>query len=97
MGHYCPDCGCQCHCHGDIDDLMLDLPHDQAVCDHCPDDCFDEEDHGDYYDLERDCPTCHGSGRVPTKDYESYLGEMYKPCPACMGDLNAGGTHNPYE
>ena len=22
MAHECPDCGCQCHCGGDIDDLL---------------------------------------------------------------------------
>jgi DnaJ-class molecular chaperone len=49
------------------------------------DDCWE-----DYYDPERDCPTCRGSGKVTTDDYESYLGSMYKPCPTCGGDPCVG-------
>lgn len=38
------------------------------------------------YDPDRDCPRCHGDGKVPTEDYESYMGAMYKPCPECFAD-----------
>lgn len=33
-----------------------------------------------------ECPRCDGSGKVPTADFECYLGAMYKPCPLCHGD-----------
>jgi DnaJ-class molecular chaperone len=51
---------------------------------------FDEEE-DDWldYDPETDCPTCRGEGRVPTMDFESYFGAMYKPCPTCLGDVCA--------
>ena len=52
-----------------------------------PSECDDFEDH---YDPSEDCPTCRGTGRVTTDDYESYLGANYKPCPACAGDPCAG-------
>jgi len=42
--------------------------------------CRDDE-------LEDWCDECQGEGRVPTHDYESYSGAMYKPCPVCFGDL----------
>jgi hypothetical protein len=45
----------------------------------------DWEDDGMYYDPERDCPRCKGSGEVPTEDYESYSGDNYKPCNMCNG------------
>lgn len=37
------------------------------------------------------CPECGGEGRVPTADYESYFGTMYKSCPKCHGDDNYYG------
>lgn len=33
---------------------------------------------------------CQGEGRVPTEDFESYLGAMYKTCPVCRGALGDG-------
>lgn len=40
-------------------------------------------------DLEEDpvihCTRCDDSGEVPTLDYESYLGDLTKPCPKCLG------------
>ncbi len=47
------------------------------------------EERDDYYlrKLEDECPRCGGEGKVPTADYECYLGAMYKPCPECHGDL----------
>lgn len=52
------------------------------------------DDHLDPFDLDfldvdlesSDCPRCQGSGKVPTADYESYFGAMYKPCPLCHGN-----------
>ncbi len=38
----------------------------------------------DYYDADW-CESCQGEGRVPTEDFESYLGAMYKTCPICHG------------
>jgi hypothetical protein len=35
MAHTCPDCGCTCHCHGDIDDIILDNDEDISCCTHC--------------------------------------------------------------
>ncbi len=36
------------------------------------------------------CPRCGDSGKVPTADYESYFGAMYKPCPLCRENLCEG-------
>lgn len=51
---------------------------------------FEHEWDASYYDPERDCPRCKGSGRVATDDYESYFGANYKPCPECQGDPCTG-------
>jgi len=34
MAHECPECGQVCYCSGDIDDICLNLPDDQAKCIH---------------------------------------------------------------
>lgn len=34
MAHTCPDCGCECHCNGDIDDICLDTPEEMNACRH---------------------------------------------------------------
>lgn len=34
MAHECPDCGFQCHCNGDIDDLLLNYDDDINRCVH---------------------------------------------------------------
>ena len=52
MSHECPDCGELCHCNGDIDDCMFNLPRDVNRCTHWTicggDDGDDYED--EYYD-----------------------------------------------
>lgn len=42
MAHECPDCGCTCYCHGDIDDVILNGTEEENKCNHCPLD--DEEE-----------------------------------------------------
>lgn len=32
MAHTCPKCGLQCHCGGDIDDLVMG---EDPFCEHC--------------------------------------------------------------
>jgi len=49
-----------------------------------------DEDEEDWDDEESVCPRCGGSGKVPTADFECYLGAMYKPCPQCYGDPCVG-------
>ena len=52
MGHFCPDCGMSCHCHGDIDDIIFDrLPTGGCDCcafrdddDGCDDDGWDSDE-----------------------------------------------------
>ncbi len=34
MSHECPECYALCHCNGDVDDIPLNLPEDQAACTH---------------------------------------------------------------
>ena len=34
MAHECPECNQVCYCNGDIDDCLLNLPHDQNCCIH---------------------------------------------------------------
>ena len=49
MAHECPDCGSQCHCGGDIDDLLLNDDDDINGCTHCPHDkLFEDEDYDDF-------------------------------------------------
>uniref|UniRef100_A0A6H2A486 Uncharacterized protein n=1 Tax=viral metagenome TaxID=1070528 RepID=A0A6H2A486_9ZZZZ len=47
MGHHCPECYAQCHCGGDIDDLMFDDTEDALRCTHCPMNGFDGDE--DFY------------------------------------------------
>lgn len=35
MAHTCPDCGCQCYCGGDIDDVLLEDRDAENHCTHC--------------------------------------------------------------
>lgn len=45
MAHECPECGCTCHCHGDIDDICFGIPEHYCKC------CEEKEDkelHDDY-------------------------------------------------
>ncbi len=35
MAHECPECGCQCHCGGDCDDLLLNMDRYVLHCRHC--------------------------------------------------------------
>lgn len=44
MAHTCPDCGCSCHCRGDIDDIDFGEAMDCTCC------LFDDEfeDDGPY-------------------------------------------------
>jgi len=53
MAHECPECGCTCHCGGDIDDICLPNRHYEARCTCCPYP-FDEEDNSED-DYERWC------------------------------------------
>lgn len=43
MAHECPTCGLNCHCHGDIDDLVLNDTDSIEQCDHCSDYPYDDE------------------------------------------------------
>jgi hypothetical protein len=43
MSHECPECGCTCHCGGDIDDCCFNFEHYQNACTHCPADDDDED------------------------------------------------------
>jgi len=52
MAHTCPECGSQCYCNGDIDDLLLDNDEDVEACTCCVDDYSDADD--DDYDPEDD-------------------------------------------
>jgi hypothetical protein len=46
MAHECPDCGCSCHCGGDIDDILF-LDSKYAVTCTC---CAVFENEEEYYD-----------------------------------------------
>ena len=48
MAHECPECGCRCHCGGDIDDIVLPSTRYENNCRCCPDPLG--EDDGDYFD-----------------------------------------------
>jgi hypothetical protein len=50
MAHECPECGMLCHCHGDIDDIMLDTEESYLNCDHYLE-CQDEDDWDDEDDV----------------------------------------------
>ena len=52
MAHTCPECGCTCHCHEDIDDIVLDNDEDIITCEHCLSNLDEDdfiEDGKDYY------------------------------------------------
>lgn len=49
MAHNCPECGCTCHCGGDMDDLLLSAERYVDGCTHCEP---DEEE------PEENCPHC---------------------------------------
>ena len=59
MAHDCPDCGMQCHCNGDIDDINFG-ESDECICcidkydDHPEDDDMFDEDEDDYLNDIRD-------------------------------------------
>lgn len=42
MAHSCPICDEVCHCHGDLDDCLIDDDQALDACTHC--DEFDEDD-----------------------------------------------------
>jgi hypothetical protein len=68
MAHSCPDCGCLCHCGGDIDDIDFgDDSEDAMNCHHYQQpECagYDEEIDGDlpcgcdHVDVSCDAPDC---------------------------------------
>lgn len=93
MAHECPECGLNCHCGGDIDDLRLNSDKYVNQCTHC-DHNYDWEydEFCDEYDPTVDCPRCRGAGEVPTADHESYFGTQMKPCPECHGRLDGLGN-----
>lgn len=43
MAHSCPNCGCACHCNGDIDDIVLEDRDAENRCTCCPDPDADDE------------------------------------------------------
>jgi hypothetical protein len=46
MAHECPDCGLICHCHGDIDDILMDTDDNYVKCTHYLE-CQQDEDEDD--------------------------------------------------
>lgn len=52
MAHECPECGMQCYCNGDIDDMCLNTLEAINRCTHCPDD----EENVLFEDFESDDP-----------------------------------------
>jgi hypothetical protein len=50
MAHTCPDCGCLCHCKGDIDDLDMG---EWIGCEHWKE-CEEEDNHDDWLDEDFD-------------------------------------------
>jgi DnaJ-class molecular chaperone len=50
-------------------------------------DPFEEDEVYDPFGDPDWCEECQGEGKVPTADFESYFGAMYKPCPKCHGDM----------
>ena len=52
MAHECPDCGCTCHCDGDIDDCEFEGTPEQMACTHCVEgDCIGDADGDDPHAL----------------------------------------------
>jgi len=88
MAHECPDCGMRCHCGGDIDDIVFDDNKYSKGCCCCESKYLPDDDDDNHCDGDQDCYRCGGSGEVPTRDFESYLGKMVKPCPHCYGGLD---------
>ena len=56
MAHTCPDCGCQCYCNGDLDDICLDTSESVNSCKHYlqPECSMGKENADDYRD-EQEC------------------------------------------
>ena len=54
MAHECPTCGLQCHCGGDIDDMVLPSRKHESRCDCCV--CPDCKE--DLQDCECGCDQC---------------------------------------
>lgn len=48
MAHTCPECGCRCHCGGDIDDLCFGVA--EKYCCHCEEDETEEDGFFDDFD-----------------------------------------------
>lgn len=49
--HYCPECGQACHCHGDIDDCVVETEAYSAAnctCDHEGSGLDDDDDYFDH-------------------------------------------------
>jgi len=49
MAHSCPECGSICHCGGDIDDCCFEGTKEEARCQHCPLDGYDDDNDDDWY------------------------------------------------
>ena len=45
MAHNCPECGSQCYCGGDYDDILLEGTEAEELCSCCP---FYEEDEDNF-------------------------------------------------
>lgn len=55
MAHDCPECGCKCHCHGDIDDIVIPDSEAEIKCTHCfCDDCGELESDCECFDDDYD-------------------------------------------
>jgi len=50
MGHNC-ECGYQCHCNGDIDDINFGV-WTGCTCDNCQNDFDDEDDYADDFEMQ---------------------------------------------
>lgn len=46
--HECPECYSMCHCHGDIDDLLLNRDEYVDGCECCPIDGNDDPEDEEY-------------------------------------------------
>lgn len=46
MSHSCPNCGQECYCGGDIDDINMEDTEEEEGCTHC----FLEEDSDEEYE-----------------------------------------------
>lgn len=56
--HSCPECGLDCYCGGDIDDLQFDDSQQALICTCCvsrdDEDDFNQEDDYDDFDANRE-------------------------------------------